>query len=162
MHNMVREDGNWGLLGTMGLMNVAACAHTGGNLSFAHFPTYLMKMSTANKKRRLLRELRPHIARKASTGRTALRLQYASALCTRAIAPLAKRGEAGVSDTLDFLESYGLGSEHLSEHLADFQLPGEVPEYDIFFDIDHLIINYFRNVLFFASVVKVQLYRQIQ
>ncbi len=116
-------------------MNIGACAHTGGSLSFAHFPTYLMKMSTNNKKKRLLRELRPHVARKASCGRTALRLQYASALTMRAIAPLAKSGEGGVNESLDFLEMYGLSSDHLSDHLADFQLPGEVPEYAFFVQI---------------------------
>ncbi len=172
-------------------MNVAACAHTGGTLGFAHFPTYLTKMSTNTKRQRLLRnliiqsaarchhflflqfvkqsfqlnfgsslwanilvqvldigdvwpkcvwcpfadtalrffqrifwppeesfihwsinvcfvsvlqmflffktgEMRPLVSRKASCGRTSMRLQYTSALAMRAIAPLAKHGEGGV------------------------------------------------------------------
>ena len=84
--------------------------HLGAQIQF---PSLLGRMSTCNKRERLLQELKMHMNLKISGSKTSLNLDYLEPLRNSLVNPLIKEGAEGIPKVLERLESYYLKKEDI-------------------------------------------------
>lgn len=64
----IHENQRWEFLPAKAMMDLGAAYHCRGNLGFAGFPEFLGRLSTANKKKRVLTELQTSLLKEGFTG----------------------------------------------------------------------------------------------
>lgn len=84
--------------------------HLGAQIQF---PSLLGRMSTCNKRERLLQELKMHMNLKISGSKTSLNLDYLEPLKNSLMNRLIKEGAEGIPKVLERLESYYLRKEDI-------------------------------------------------
>ena len=75
------------------------------------FPKWLGQYSTARKWTSLLHQLQVHTMSKASGTDIEMGLSYAPVLSEKLVQPLKTRGEAGISEIVQFMGEYGITKE---------------------------------------------------
>lgn len=135
----VRSKQAWSLLPSVALANLRAVGLCGARVGFVTFPAIMGKMSTRNKRARLLAELGLHVGAYVSGGREAIRLDYADAFRMTMLAPLAAESvkddpAPAISRVISQLDDYGMSKDDLMETLGNEVRFGErlapgFPEY---------------------------------
>ncbi|CAG2163081.1 unnamed protein product [Oppiella nova] len=115
IEKQIRGTNNWSLLPLQAafasvMPGAYMNGHFGGQIQF---PSFMGKMSTTNKKNRLLQELKMHMNLKVSGSKTALNLDYLEPLRDAIIEPLVANGQGGIPNTIETLENYCLRREDL-------------------------------------------------
>jgi replication factor C subunit 1 len=77
------------------------------------FPAHLGKISTTNKRERLLQELKVHMNLRTSGSKSALNMDYLEPLREAITGPLVSKGLEGIPQTLDMMNNYCLRKEDL-------------------------------------------------
>jgi replication factor C subunit 1 len=111
----IRTNNNWSLLPLQAAFSsVMPGNYMNGHLSHQiAFPAFMGKMSTTNKRNRLLNELKMHMNLKVSGSKTALNLDYLEPLRDSIIGPLIANGTGGVPEAIEKLENYCLRREDI-------------------------------------------------
>jgi replication factor C subunit 1 len=121
LSNSMRAVNDWSLLPDVAITSCVYPAYiTNGFLSFPQFPMFLGKYSTCQKTRRLSQELHAHLRLSTtSTRRAMLTSGYVDLLYKKAMRPLLTKGGDGIDDCMKVMDAYGLGKEHVTEHLPE-------------------------------------------
>ncbi|CAG2122047.1 unnamed protein product, partial [Medioppia subpectinata] len=119
IEKQIRSANNWSLLPLQAafasvMPGAYMNGHFGGQINF---PSFMGKMSTTNKKLRLLQELKMHMNLKVSGSKSALNLDYLEPLRDSIIEPLVANGTGGVPNSIEKLENYCLRREDLESIL---------------------------------------------
>jgi replication factor C subunit 1 len=111
----IRTNNNWSLLPLQAAFSsVMPGNYMNGHLSHQiAFPAFMGKLSTTNKRNRLLNELKMHMNLKVSGSKTALNLDYLEPLRDSIIGPLIANGTGGVPEAIEKLENYCLRREDI-------------------------------------------------
>ncbi len=111
----IRTSNNWSLLPLQAAFSsVMPGSYMNGNMSWqVMFPSMLGRMSTINRKDRLLQELKMHMNLKVTGSKTSLYLDYLEPLRDSLLKPLIKDAADGIEATMDKLESYCLKKEDM-------------------------------------------------
>ncbi|KXZ52854.1 hypothetical protein GPECTOR_8g236 [Gonium pectorale] len=131
VNNTLRRSQNWGLMPFAAVMSclLPAAYMRGSREIFGLFPTeqnfprftaWLGNNSSCGKQRRLLGELATTMAAsgRVSSGRSAVRLEYASALRHLLVEPLAAREEEAVPEVVELMHEYCIDREQL-DYIVD-------------------------------------------
>lgn len=122
---------NWSLLPFYGVQSTVAPGYhmrcengqgprrQGWDANAIKFPGLLGKMSNANKRNRILRELQARTRHKASTPAAGMRQDYLPALRRMITKPLIDNGKEGISATIEAMNEYGINREDY-DTLGDF------------------------------------------
>lgn len=139
LSNSMREGQDWSLLPDMAITSTVYPAFiTNGFVAFPQFPSFLGKYSTCQKTRRLSQELHAHLRLSTTaTRRAMLTCGYVDLLYKKAMKPLLAKGSDGIDETMKVMDAYGLGREHVTEHLPEIR--GHLGEEDKFKLIDSKI-----------------------
>eukprot|EP00746_Dinoflagellata_sp_MGD_P073209 gnl/MRDRNA2_/MRDRNA2_29725_c0_seq1.p1 gnl/MRDRNA2_/MRDRNA2_29725_c0~~gnl/MRDRNA2_/MRDRNA2_29725_c0_seq1.p1 ORF type:complete len:918 (-),score=219.65 gnl/MRDRNA2_/MRDRNA2_29725_c0_seq1:27-2780(-) len=124
LSNSMREANDWSLLPDMAITSCVYPAYiTNGFLSFPQFPSFLGKYSTRQKTTRLSQELHAHLrSSTTATRRAMLTSGYVDLLYGKAMRPMLTKGSDGIDETMKVMDAYGLGKEHVTEHLPELRL----------------------------------------
>ncbi len=108
--DQVMKSQDWGLLPFLGMVStVVPCAIVRGRLSRVEFPSWLGKNSSANKSKRVLKELQVHMsAHTCGTDKNEIRLDYIPNLLEPLIRPLETKGQDGIDEVMALMDEYGL------------------------------------------------------
>eukprot|EP00656_Telonema_subtile_P008036 TRINITY_DN13771_c0_g3_i1.p1 TRINITY_DN13771_c0_g3~~TRINITY_DN13771_c0_g3_i1.p1 ORF type:complete len:744 (-),score=224.28 TRINITY_DN13771_c0_g3_i1:81-2312(-) len=114
---------NWGLLPFAGVQSTVAPAYhmrceagggprsQGWQANSIKFPGILGKMSSTNKRHRILSLLQAHTRHRASTDKAGMRLDYLPRFRHMITDPLVNRGKEGIVEAMEKMELYGIDRE---------------------------------------------------
>ena len=119
----IRGQQRWDLLTKQAVTVCGVGSITRGRIGRAEFPDTLGKMSTMNKRRRLLHEFVVHTGRQTLSNHASMRLDYLVPLREHVLRPLAHRKDTqGAKESVELLQSYGFSRDDAFEHLPEFGL----------------------------------------
>lgn len=122
MNNMIRGQGQWGLLPNFGFNSVLLpCQQIAQFIPFCRFPSWFGKYSSTNKIFRELKELRTAIGHRISSDRLGIKFDYSPALLNmiRFHYINTLEDKQGVEDAVSFYEHYDLTPQLVKEHLVE-------------------------------------------
>lgn len=131
----VMKQQDWSLLPFLGVISTAVpTAYTRGRAGQVAFPEWLGKNSTANKEKRLLKDLQVHMAAATTASdKRDVRLDYVPHMAHHLLAPLQQHGKEGVPELLALMEAYGITKDDwesvftlLGQDEAVTQIPSQV------------------------------------
>lgn len=109
---VIRKEQSYSLAPANAVMStVRPCYEVRGGGVGPRFPALLGKMSAANKRYRLLKELQAHMSKQVSANKMEVGLEYLRALHNALTRPLIEQEVAGVPAVLDTMEEYGITRE---------------------------------------------------
>lgn len=119
----IRSNQSWSMLPTQALLSTVIPTFTmsGKIMSRLSFPAFLGKLSNANKRMRLMQDLKSHLSLSISGGRNALNLDYLEILRERLSKPMVDKGAQGVDDVISFMREYSLRKEDM-DSIMDLSL----------------------------------------